>query len=240
MIKSLVEMRSGRKDLTPFCIVSLIAGFGLHVAADGSFSFDESKDFLAPASSWPAWQQVLDQHHLVEQADIRTCVEHEELCSTRLRSVGHVIRRGQTLPTRKKIQLVNRFINKRKYRRDRRSKAKDLALSANGTRNTWSTLTSFLRRGGDCEDYATAKYFIMREMGFKAKDMRIVVSWDKKEHAYHARLAVRLEEKILWLENDNSIHRSTQNSLFRHVYSINEENIWDHQSPDNQHERKLI
>ncbi len=221
-------------------IVLLCTGFYIQVNADTStYSFDKAKDYLAPAAQWPAWQHIVDQHRLVQQPNIQTCSgpnanseENEAICTPRQLALAHIITHGENLPDRKKLQLVNRFVNKRRYRKDRRSNSTALALSEKGSRNSWSTLASFLKRGGDCEDFASAKYFILREMGFKADDLRIVVGWDRREHAYHARLAVRLPDKILWLENDNSIMRFAPRSSFRHIYSLNEENIWDHNRPE--------
>ena len=221
-------------------IVLLCTGFNIQVIADTSgYSFDKAKDYLAPAAQWPAWQHIVDQHRLVQQPNIQTCSgpnahskENEAVCTSRQLALVHVITRGESLPDKKKLELVNRFVNKRRYRKDRRSNSSALALSEKGSRNSWSTLETFLKRGGDCEDFASAKYFILREMGFKSENLRIVVGWNIREHAYHARLAVQMQDKILWLENDNSIMRFGPRSSFRYIYSLNEENIWDHSSPE--------
>jgi len=219
-----------------FIIVLLCAGIIVQVNADTTvYSFDETKDYLAPASQWPAWQHIVDQHRLVQQPNIQICSApdaksevNKSICDSRQLALAHIIFRGMDLPARKKLQLVNRFINKRRYRRDRFSDAGGLALNGKGSRNNWISLSSFMKRGGDCEDFASAKYFILREMGFESKDLRIVVGWNIRERAYHARLAVRLDDQIIWLENDNSIRRSTRRTSFRYIYSLNEEKIWDH------------
>jgi len=222
-------------------LVLLCAGFNVQVNADSAaYSFDEAKDYLAPASLWPAWQHIVDQHRLVQQPNIQTCSApdakseaNKSICNSRQLALAHIISKGKELPNRKKLQLVNRFVNKRRYRRDRRSNSNELVLGNKSTRNNWVSLSTFLKRGGDCEDFASAKYFILREMGFKSENLRIVVGWNRREHAYHARLAVRLDKKTVWLENDNSVSRSTKHSSFRFVYSLNEENIWDHSGSEN-------
>ena len=220
-------------------IVLLCAGFNIQVKADtNAYSFDEAKDYLAPASQWPAWQFIVDQHRLVQQPKFQTCSApdakseaNKDVCDRRQLALAHIITRGRDLPAKKKLHLVNRFVNKRRYRRDRLSNSGGLVMSGKSSRNNWISLSTFMKRGGDCEDFASAKYFILREMGFESRDLRIVVGWDRREHAYHARLAVRLDDKIIWLENDNSISSSTKYASFRHIYSLNEENIWDHSNP---------
>ena len=90
-----------------------------------------------------------------------------------------------------------------------------------------------MRRGGDCEDYATTKYYLLRRLGFSADQLRIVVTWERGERGYHAVLAVRLEDaeeaKILLLESDNTIKRGGRHR-YRFIYSVNEESIWDHEA----------
>ena len=89
----------------------------------------------------------------------------------------YVIVKGAGLDEERQLRLVNRYINKRSYRRDRRSSAPSVTDGGEARlTNHWATLLEFLRRGGDCEDYATAKYFLLRELGFPADDMRVLVT----------------------------------------------------------------
>src|SRR4029453_17925948 len=39
----------------------------------------------------------------------------------------------------------------------------------------WATPLQFLRKDGDCEDYAIAKYMALRDLGVSVDNMRIVV-----------------------------------------------------------------
>ena len=47
-----------------------------------------------------------------------------------------------------------------------------------------------MRMSGDCEDYAIAKFFALRQLGFGAEQMRIVILWDEIRGIGHAVLAV--------------------------------------------------
>ncbi len=95
----------------------------------------------------------------------------------------------------------------------------------------WATPLQFLRKDGDCEDYAISKYMALKALGFKVEDMRIVVLQDTNLGVPHAVLVVFLEGRALVLDNQvsgivpaNSIHH------YHPYYSINEDGWWLHRS----------
>jgi predicted transglutaminase-like cysteine proteinase len=204
----------------------------LSCTASAGYRFDAPDDYLASAAAWPAWSQVLEKHDSDRQA-IQRCLDDEIACSGKLKSLRHVLVKGAELDRDRQLRLVNRYINRRFYRRDRRAVSPSVAPGGEASlKNHWVTLIDFLRRGGDCEDYATAKYFLLRELGVPAEDMRVVVTWDRSARAYHAVLAVRRANGSSWLlESDNTIVRGNQRG-YRFVYSVNEKGIWDHVARD--------
>lgn len=210
--------------LKPAALFYLLLSF----PAFAGYRFDAPESYLAEASALPAWGHTLERH-ASERSAITDCLATEEQCKGRLKGLRHVIQKGASLEPDDQLRLVNRYINKRRYRRDRRQIT--LSVSEGGEarlRNQWSTLLEFLDRGGDCEDYATAKYFLLRELGYQAGDMRIVVSFDRKVRAHHAVLAIRQPDGSSWLlESDNTIRKSRQRE-YRFIYAINENGIWDH------------
>lgn len=201
----------------------------LSVPAFGGYRFDLPETYLAEAAALPAWAHAVERH-ADERLVIRNCLENETACEGRLKGLAVVIQKGADLEPDDQLRLVNRFINKRRYRRDRRQLSPSVAEGGEARlRNQWSTLLEFLDRGGDCEDYATAKYFLLREMGFKAADMRVVVSYDRSVRAHHAVLAIRRHDDSSWLlESDNTIRKSRQRG-YRFIYAVNENGIWDHE-----------
>lgn len=188
------------------------------------YSFDTAEDFFAPADYWPAWQDTLDRHNSEREA-IHRCLSDAEACSRRLKGLRHVLLKGADLTPEQQVRLVNRYINMQRYKDDRVS-----SRSAAG--NQWETLTEFLRRGGDCEDFAVAKYFVLREFGVDAEDMRIVIGSEPQRAAHHAMLAIRFDEGVWLLENDNTIQRNGNQDINKFVYAINEQGIWDHEKVD--------
>ena len=208
--------------------ILLVAALMMFASADARgqtlYSFDTTEDFFAPATNWSAWQDTLDRHQS-EREVIHQCLSDETTCTRRLKGLRHVLLKGADLDVEQQIRLVNRYVNRHRYKDDRVS-----SRSAAG--NQWETLTEFLQRGGDCEDFAVAKYFILREFGVDAEDMRIVIGRESQRATHHAMLAIRLDEAVWILENDNTIHRKGYQDIDRFVYAINEQGIWDHESRD--------
>ncbi len=99
-----------------------------------------------------------------------------------------------------------------------------------GVPDYWETPFEFLRRDGDCEDYAISKYLALRALGLDLGTMRIVVLQDMNLDLGHAVLAVYLDGRIMIL--DNQIKRVVGADSIRHyrpIYSINEDGWWLHQ-----------
>jgi len=59
--------------------------------------------------------------------------------------------------------------------------------------DSWATPLQFLQKGGDCEDFAIAKYMALRDLGVPIDDMRIVVLNDLNLRIAHAVLAVYVD-----------------------------------------------
>ena len=210
-----------------FAAISLTWLLSAGPAAAG-YRFDDNDDYLTGASALPGWADTLARH-AGEQGAIARCLANAAECEGRLRSLRHVIVKGAGLDEKKQLHLVNRYINKRRYRRDRRMIAPSIAEGGEATLSShWATLLEFLHRGGDCEDYATAKYFLLRELGFAAEDMRVLVTYDRRARAYHAVLAVRGNDDSAWLlDSDNTIRRAA--ASYKFIYAVNETGIWFHQ-----------
>jgi predicted transglutaminase-like cysteine proteinase len=71
-----------------------------------------------------------------------------------------------------------------------------------GVDDRWATPLETLARGaGDCEDYAIAKYAVLRAAGVDEDDLRLIVVRDTKQREDHAVVAARLEGRWLVLDN---------------------------------------
>lgn len=206
-------------EILPAVLLTMLVSTGAH--SQTLYSFETAEDFLAPAATWPAWQDTLDRHR-AELAAIQDCLNDKEACTRPLRGLRHILLKGAELRPEQQVRLVNRFINRHRYTEDRVS-------SASAAGNQWETLTEFLLDGGDCEDFAVAKYFVLREFGVSAENMRIVIGKEPQRATYHAMLAIRFDDGVWLLENDNTIHRNGYQDINQFVYAINEQGIWDHE-----------
>ncbi len=93
----------------------------------------------------------------------------------------------------------------------------------------WATPRQFLRRNGDCEDYAIVKYLSLRALGMPANSMRILVLVDQNLRLAHAVLIVYLNGTAYVLDNQIGYvvdHRRIYH--YRPIYSINEKGWWAH------------
>ena len=213
-----------RRRLEVYLAAMLVTFASTGAFGQALYSFETAEDFFAPATYWSAWQDTLERHQS-ERETIHRCLSDETACTRRLRGLRHVLLKGADLSFEQQIRLVNRYVNRHRYKDDRVSSRSEAG-------NQWETLTEFLHRGGDCEDFAVAKYFVLRELGVNAEDMRIVIGRESQRATHHAMLAIRFDEDVWLLENDNTIHRNGYQDINRFVYAINEQGIWDHERTD--------
>lgn len=161
------------------------------------------------------WQQVCDSErdrptflgNRADVADRRSAVEWARLYDSL-----------QGRPIMDAVRGVNHFFNNWPYVDD-----KDVW----GMEDHWATPREFMRLGGDCEDFAIAKYFALRELGIAPDSMRIAGVWNRQQGRGHAVLLVLVELDVWVLDNledepvplDDMTHYVPQ-------YYVNESSIW--------------
>lgn len=128
---------------------------------------------------------------------------------------------GQSLETM--AREVNDFANQIKYIED----------SDNyGRSDYWATPLEFFRRGGDCEDYAIAKYTLLRALGVPDSRMRVSIVKDLQKNIPHAVLIVYTESGPMLLDNQVKRMINANNvDHYRPIFSINATSWWLHTAP---------
>jgi|GEM_PF-262460 len=192
------------------------------------YTFDTPEDYLAPAQAFAGWSATLERYHT--QANMLTCTDPSQTrCPGRLKSYQRMLSKAVALTPEEQISLVNYYLNRARYDDDRIQRVYDEEGRKIGVqRNEWATLYEFLRRGGDCEDYAIAKYFMLRELGFPAHELRVLVTRERRVRGNHAVLAIDRGADGVWLlDSDNGIKKNHHRG-FRFIYAMNEHHIWDH------------
>ena len=124
------------------------------------------------------------------------------------------------LDLRQQIEIANRAMNGHPY----------VPTAVNWHRSMyWESPFEFLRYGGQCQDYAIAKYLLLRAAGVPADQMRMVVLRDAAISLDHAVLAVYVNGEPLLLDNLRSdIVAASSVDDYRPYYSINENGWWYH------------
>ena len=171
----------------------------------------------------PQWQRVLEQIDR-EREIYLACLQESAACPSRAVMAWQGMIRKQIDRSRMdQIRSVNRFLNGWRYRADMRNW---------GQRDYWATPLQFLRHSGDCEDYAIAKYVSLRQLGFAADQLRVVVLRDTMRELAHAVLAVYHEDEVYILDNlSRGVLRQADLPHYVPYYSINETTRWAHVAP---------
>jgi predicted transglutaminase-like cysteine proteinase len=206
-------------------VMSLLAP----LMAEAGYRFEDGV-YLGSADMLADWSETLSRAR-EQQSEVAACLNDRDLCPPRSRGLHALMARAPELSRDRQIRLVNRYVNKRRYRNDRGGEVTS-ALSDEVVRvpSRWSTLLEFMQRGGNCQDYATSKYQLLRLLGVPADDLRVVVVYDRMTREHHAVLAARLEDGVIWLlDSDDSIYRGRPFG-YRFVYALNETSIWDHEA----------
>lgn len=113
---------------------------------------------------------------------------------------------------------VNGFFNLRPYVTDQ---------NVWGVEEHWARPLDFMRLGGDCEDYAIAKYFALRELGIPTDALRIAAVWNSARKEGHAVLVINIDNQEYLLDNlENDLPLQSAVHWYAPAYYLNEEFQW--------------
>lgn len=123
------------------------------------------------------------------------------------------------------VRGVNKLVNQTRYIVDQRNW---------GQSDYWATPVEFLKRGGDCEDFAIAKYAALKSLGFPEERLRIAIVQDTVKNIPHAVLVAYTNEGAYILDNQiKTLVDAERAGRYRPIYSINRQAWWLHQAPTN-------
>ncbi len=122
-----------------------------------------------------------------------------------------------------KIKGVNAFFNQWPYKSD---------MVVWGIEDYWETPSEFIRRSGDCEDYAITKYYALRSLGMPASQLRVIAVKDSIRNIGHAVVVVYVDGDAYILDNlTNLILSHKRLTNYAPQFSVNEEYLWRHIKP---------
>ncbi len=188
--------------------------------ADSSNLFNTIEYRTDSLDALPQWQRTLAKIER-EQKSYRDCAADGRHCSSRaMQAWQALIKQQRGARQISQLQSVNSFINQWHYRADGQNYGKS---------DYWASPNEFFRRSGDCEDYAIAKYVTLRQLGFSAEQLRLVVVEDKRRDLAHAILAAYVGNEIYILDNLSSeVRPQSAVSEYAPYYSVNENARWAH------------
>ncbi len=181
-------------------------------------------EFRAPSlAALPQWQHALRQIE-AERSIYRACSDPDGDCPSRgAMAWREMIREQAGRPRLDQLAAVNGFLNDWHYREDSKNY---------GRRDYWATPLEFFRHSGDCEDYAIAKYVTLRDLGFPAEQLRLVIVQDVVRDLAHAVLAVYQGDQVYILDNlTKAVVPQERLTQYVPYYSINETARWAHVKP---------
>lgn len=154
----------------------------------GLFTFRAPEGIL-----WRKWRNVKGQIDK-EMSEIANCKADSSACSGAAKRFMLMVDDVRERDGVARLETVNRLINTAiRYTSD---------LIQHGEVDLWSSPLASLRAGrGDCEDYAIAKYMVLREAGVPEQDLRILLVRDRAVREDHAVLAVRKDGGWTILDN---------------------------------------
>ncbi|WEK03739.1 MAG: transglutaminase-like cysteine peptidase [Candidatus Devosia phytovorans] len=139
------------------------------------------------------WQEARETDYAVffsaacETAGFEQC---DSAFATTLRDVAN---RASGLE-RELLDMANRSVNGAMTYRDDRQ--------VWGTSDHWATPVEMAARGaGDCEDYAIAKYWLLRSLGVADENLQLVILQDTRRQVFHAVLVAHMTTGSYVLDN---------------------------------------
>ena len=175
---------------------------------------------LAAAPPW--WARADGELGITDAFIEAVYQEHGRRARNILRAWRKLVARYRDAPERDKLQAVNRFFNRRiRFLSDQRHW---------GRRDYWATpVETMISRGGDCEDYAIAKYFTLRVLGVADARLRITYVRARRLRQAHMVLAYypRPGDEPLILDNlTRRIRPASRRRDLTPVYSFNGTHLW--------------
>lgn len=157
------------------------------IAAIASEPFAQSQPTESTLKPPRKWTQVRGQ---IEQ-EAQCLADTDASCARGM--LAAKMAEWRTLSRGGRIMAVNHWINTFDY---------DSDIKAWGQSDYWSPLSAFVVRGkGDCEDFAIAKYTLLRSLGVAGADLRLIIVSENKRGQLHALLSVRQGSDWLLLDN---------------------------------------
>jgi predicted transglutaminase-like cysteine proteinase len=211
------EFAYGRQDLGS--IDPTAPGF-----ADGLLGRRVSTSRSHDVGPMPRWQKVIARFSQEERSPAAACSgSAEATCPAEIWK--QVVAELKTLPLRERVERVNDIFNRVPYI-PAEVNWHDIAY--------WETPYEFLAHGGQCQDYAIAKYMALLESGVPEQKLRFVVVHDNQVQLDHAITVVDVDGVSLALDNQmkSVVPAQSLQQRYSPYYALNDLGWWSYMSAE--------
>ena len=172
------------------------------------------REFGGNAPNGPRkWTSVLERHES-EMSRLATICTTSDSRGCKLNEWKQFLTGIEDKKESVKLILVNLYVNRTAYISD---------ADNWGVADYWASPREFFAKGGDCEDYAIAKYLSLRALGFSSANLRIAVLWDARAQESHAVLVYTKDNLSLVLDNRSDLLLPASSlGHYQPTYSVNE------------------
>lgn len=209
----------GRFGILAFAVIQLAACSGAQEAARGPVGKDLSgtiNEAVPNAGSFARWQKVIARFDQQRDDPIAICAPATPTCPRD--EWDKLVAELKRLPLHERVARANEILNRLPYVPAERNW---------GDATYWETPYEFLAHGGQCQDYAIAKYLALAESGVPQRDMRFVVVRDTLRGLDHAIDIVTIEGVQLVLDNQvRDVTPAQGNLRYQPYYALNDQGWW--------------
>jgi predicted transglutaminase-like cysteine proteinase len=176
--------------------------------------FGSEERLFEGAAAFPKWSEMLERLARHKVIHVKPCRWEQGLNICEVDKWKAFVDSQRGRPLADVLEAVNAYMNAYPYVLD---------IVTWGVEDYWETPQEHVSYGGDCEDYAIAKYVTLRELGIASADLRVVVLNDLDLHVQHAVLAVYVGGAIYILDNQAArVQRAERIVHYQPIYSVTE------------------
>jgi predicted transglutaminase-like cysteine proteinase len=173
-------------------VAALLAAVCRPIAAEAAQPFLNYSELSLPSGeNFPKWKRI--GTGLAEEiAAVEACLDGAGCPAGLAGEIAGRLAGMNDAPPLSQAKAVHTLMNSRPYLEDRRQF---------GRSDVWQMPFEFWRSGGDCEDYAIAKYMALRALGFSDAQLRLTVMTGRASREVHAVLLIEIGKD--WYVADN-------------------------------------